>query len=440
MDKGILKIFKSSQENKKAYEDIATEYFNFTKFRLDLCNMINSNKYSSISLILLAFENMDMIKHYVDYDISNKSYIEFYKKAGEFFHKGNIYSIQGNKVAILLSGINIAEANNLTKNFIINTKKPIYIDNMPITLVIKGGIANYPSHDTDPNKLITMMDKALDQAIKMHSSTQIYNNIIDKEQEIYYRDLVSLYNALKNNMFTLAFQPIIDIQKNKIASVEALLRWNDKNNCYNSVTELIKRAEDAGFINEITKWLFSSVTEQLKTWKEKGIEVPVSMNLSLKDLADDDFIDDVKSYIEKNNLNPKYIEFELNEKSIIQDEKIASEQLKRLKSTGAKLYLDDYGAGYNSIKNLMDLAGKFDYLKIDKIFIDKILKNEKLIMVDCIIKAAHRLGMKVIAEGVEIQEQVEILKAVDCDMIQGFYYSKPLTAEELEKYIISFNG
>jgi EAL domain-containing protein (putative c-di-GMP-specific phosphodiesterase class I) len=339
---------------------------------------------------------------------------------------------------VILPEVKIHEANNLAKKFISKVSEPIHINDLPISPTLIAGIVNYPSHSAEPSSIMIMLDKALDQAVKTHNISQIYNNIIDKEQEIYYRDLVTLYNALKNNLFTLEYQPIIDLNKNKVSSVEALLRWNDKNNIYMSITDLIKRAEDAGFIDEITMWLFNSVTKQIKAWNEKGLEITVSMNLSSKDLSDDKFIEYVKKYITENQINPKLIEFELNESSIIQDEKLAYDQLKKLKSIGAKLSLDDYGAGYNSIKNLMELAGKFDYLKIDKVFIDKILKHEKLIMVDCIIKAAHRLGMKVIAEGIEIKEQVEILKTVDCDMIQGFYFSKPLTAEEVEMYIMDF--
>lgn len=438
MNKSLLGIIKSSQEKSKSYEDIITGYFNSYKFKVDLQNLIKENKHKNISIVLLSFENMDMIKRYVEYEVSINAFVELHEKAQEFFHKGTIYTIPNNRIAVLMPDVKIPEASSSLKSFILNTKEPIQIEGLPISITLRGGIVHFPSHSTDDDELMMMMDKALEQGRKTGNITQIYNNIIDKEQELYFRDLVSLYNALKNNMFTLAYQPIIDVQKNKISSVEALLRWNEMNDTYMSISDLIKRAEDAGFINEITRWLFDSVAEQLNKWNEKKMEIAVSMNLSSKDILDDSFIDYVKSYIEENNLNPKFIEFELNERTIVQDEKIASDQLKRLKSTGARLSLDDYGSGCNSIKNLMDLAGKFDYLKIDKVFIDKILKNEKLIMVDCIIKAAHRLGMKVVAEGVEIQEQYEILKTVDCDMIQGHYYSKPMTPEEFEKYYLNF--
>lgn len=440
MNKGILGIIKTSQDKNRVYEDITTGYFNSNKFSTDLINLVKEDKFGSISMIMFAFENMDVIKRYIDYEISIQIFVELHKIAAEFFDMGNIYTVSENKFAIVLPGIKIFDANNLAKEFILKTKDLIFVGNLPISIVVKAGIVNYPSHSSEVGVLIKMLDKSLDQASKIHNSVQIYNNIMDKEQEIYFNDLVSLCDALKNNMFSLAFQPIIDIQKNKISGAEALLRWNIQNNSYMTVSELIKRAEDAGFINEITRWLFRSVTDQLKEWKEKGIEIPVSMNLSSKDLADESFINYVKSYIEDTKLNPKYIEFELTERSIIDDVKLVTGHLKKLKSAGVKLSLDDFGSGYNSIKNLMDFAGKFDFLKIDKSFIDKILKDEKLIIVDCIIKAAHRLGMRVIAEGVEINEQVEILKTVDCDMIQGFYFSKPLTALEFEEYILDFNA
>ena len=427
-------------EKKKAYKDFTTGYYNSNKLNLDLGNEIKNNKYVNISIILFEFENMEMVKRYMDFETSLNSYIELHKMAEEFFNMSTIYTVLDNKIAVMLPGIKIDETNNLARKFIQSTKNPLYIDNLPISLVIKGGIVNYPNHEVEPGKLIVMLDKALYKACTSHNSTAIYDNVVEKEHERYFKDLVSLYHALKNNMFTLAFQPIIDIKKNKINSVEALLRWNDSNHNNMSISELIKRAEDAGFINEITKWLFGTVTKQLKIWKEHNIEVTVSMNLSSRDLADEAFIDYVKSYIEDNNIEAKFIEFELTETSIINDEIITSEQLMRMRNAGIKLSLDDYGTGFNSIKNLMDFAGKFDYLKIDKMFIDRIIKDEKLIMVDCIIEAAHRLGMKVIAEGVEIREQLEILNNIDCDMVQGYYYSKPLPPEELEQFIMNFNN
>ncbi|MGB4439224.1 MAG: EAL domain-containing protein, partial [Sedimentibacter sp.] len=293
-------------------------------------------------------------------------------------------------------------------------------------------------HDSDINSIIVKLDKSLDQCCKSHNEIAIYNNIIEEEQAKYYNDLVSLYHALQNNMFTLVYQPKIDIQNDKIAGVEALLRWNDSKHKNMSISELIKKAEAAGFINQITKWVIKNVAEQLKIWNQKGINTAVSINLSSRDLADESFVNYVKNCITINEINPECIEFELTERSIIQDEKIAMEEIRKLKDMGIKISIDDYGTGFNSIKYLLEFGGVFDYLKIDKIFIDRISNQENLIIVDCIIKAAQRLAMKVIAEGAETKEQADILKSANCDMIQGYYYSKPLMPDELEKFILKY--
>ncbi|WP_312813173.1 GGDEF domain-containing phosphodiesterase [Sedimentibacter sp.] len=422
-------------EKKKAYEDIATGYHNLNKLKVDLNREISSKKYLNISIISFKFENMDMIRQYVDFEVGDKSYIRLHEIAGEFFCNKCVYSAYGNKIVIMLPGYNINEAYNLAKKFIQETKNPIYIDDLPISPVVKAGIVNYPLHETDVDNIIVMLDKSLKLSDMTHNDVMIYDDMAEKEKDRYYQDLVSLYHALKGNMFKMHYQPIVNVRTNQVVSVEALLKWNDTNHNNMSIAELIKIAEDAGFINEITKWVIKNVIDQIKIWNDKGIEIPVSINVSARDLSDETFIDYVKDCISSNNIKPKNIQFELTERSIINDGETAAKTLKSLKHMGIKISLDDYGTGYNSLKNLVDFADKFDYLKIDKIFIDKIIKDEKLIIVDYIISAAHRLGIKVVAEGVEMTEQIEILKIVDCDMIQGFYYSKPLPPEELEEYV-----
>ncbi|WP_313346679.1 GGDEF domain-containing phosphodiesterase [Sedimentibacter sp.] len=425
-------------EKKKAYEDVTTGYHNLNKLKVDLNSEISSKKYSSISIILFKYENMDMIRQYVNFEVGDKSYIKLHEIAGEFFCDICVYSAYGNKIVIMLPGYNINDAYSLAKKFIQQTKNPIYIDDLPISPVIKAGIVNYPLHETNVDNIIVMLGKSLKLSDMTHNDVMIYDDMAEKDKERYYQDLVSLYHALKGNMFKMHYQPIVNVKTNQVESAEALLKWNDSNHNNMSIAELIKIAEDAGFINEITKWVIKNVIDQIKIWNGKGIEIPVSINVSARDLSDDTFIDYVKDCISKNNIKPKNIQFELTERSIINDGETAAKTLKSLKHMGIKISLDDYGTGHNSLKNLVDFADKFDYLKIDKIFIDKIIKDEKLIIVDYIINAAHRLGIKVVAEGVEMIEQIETLKTVDCDMIQGFYYSIPLSPEELEEYLLIF--
>lgn len=433
----LIELIKKTEEleKRKAYEDLRTGYYNFNKFKLDLWTMVSSCKYQDISVIMFEFQNIDMIKRYVDVETSQKSFVELLDKAEKYFEDGTIYAATSKKITVILPEWDAWEAAKSAKDFIATTKKPVYIDNFPISIVVKGAVINYPKHETDGDRLIVKLDKAIEQCLRCHSEVVIYDDIIEIEQEKYYSGLVSLYHSLQNDMFTLAYQPKIDLKNNSVIGVEALLRWKDKDKKSMSISELIRRAEEAGFINQITRWVIKNTAMQMKRWDEKGIIMPVSINLSAKELSDDTFVEYVRECLDEYGVNPNNLEFELTERIIILDEKNALEQFRKLKKMGIKMSLDDYGSGFNSAKYLMEYGEIFDYLKIEKKLIDKITNEKNFAIIKCMINATHLFGMKLVAEGVETISQVELLKSADCDYIQGFYYSKPLFAEDLEQFL-----
>lgn len=433
----LIELIKKTEEleKRKAYEDLRTGYYNFNKFKLDLWTMVSSCKYQDISVIMFEFQNIDMIKRYVDVETSQKSFVELLDKAEKYFEDGTIYAATSKKITVILPEWGAWEAAKSAKDFIATTKNPVYIDNFPISIVVKGAVINYPKHETDGDRLIVKLDKAIEQCMRCHSEVVIYDDIIEIEQEKYYSGLVSLYHSLQNDMFTLAYQPKIDLKNNSVIGVEALLRWKDKDKKSMSISELIRRAEEAGFINQITRWVIKNTAMQMKRWDEKGIIMPVSINLSAKELSDDTFVEYVRECLDEYGVNPINLEFELTERIIILDEKNALEQFRKLKKMGIKMSLDDYGSGFNSAKYLMEYGEIFDYLKIEKKLIDKITNEKNFAIIKCMINATHMFGMKLVAEGVETISQVELLKSADCDYIQGFYYSKPLFAEDLEQFL-----
>ena len=433
----LIELIKKTEEleKRKAYEDLRTGYYNFNKFKLDLWTMVSSCKYQDISVIMFEFQNIDMIKRYVDVETSQKSFVELLDKAEKYFEDGTIYAATSKKITVILPEWGAWEAAKSAKDFIATTKNPVYIDNFPISIVVKGAVINYPKHETDGDRLIVKLDKAIEQCMRCHSEVVIYDDIIEIEQEKYYSGLVSLYHSLQNDMFTLAYQPKIDLKNNSVIGVEALLRWKDKDKKSMSISELIRRAEEAGFINQITRWVIKNTAMQMKRWDEKGIIMPVSINLSAKELSDDTFVEYVRECLNEYGVNPNNLEFELTERIIILDEKNALEQFRKLKKMGIKMSLDDYGSGFNSAKYLMEYGEIFDYLKIEKKLIDKITNEKNFAIIKCMINATHLFGMKLVAEGVETLSQVELLKSADCDYIQGFYYSKPLFAEDLEQFL-----
>ena len=423
-------------ERKKAYEDIITGYPNTNKFKNDLNNIIHERLYKSFSLIIFKYENLDMINRHVDHETGQKSLIELLNMANNFFSVDNIYSINPNKFVVICPNNNCEETYNIANKFLHLTKKPIYINDLPISFIVKGGIVDYPIHSNETNDIIMKLDKTLDQASRTQKNISIYDNTIEDESGVYFNILVSLYEALQNDVFSLVYQPKINLQENKFVGAEALLRWN--NSTYNDfpIARLIKIAEDAGFISEVTKWVIKKVVTQQKNWQKEGLNIKVAINLSSMDLIDDSIIKYTKETLKLNDIDPSFIEFELTERTIIEDENRVFNLLKEIKDYGIKISLDDYGSGYNSLKYLIYNTCTFDCIKIDKMLIDNIASKHNMIMIEAIIKAVHEIGLNVVAEGVETEEQVNVLKSIDCDAIQGFFYSKPISPEELEAFVL----
>ena len=201
---------------------------------------------------------------------------------------------------------------------------------------------------------------------------------------------------------------------------------------------MIKIVEDSGSISELTKWVTEKAMKQLKQWHDKGIKINVSVNISAKDLEDDSIVIYLNELMQKNKVDSGYFEYEITERSLIRYQGPQAEVLRSFKDMGLTLSIDDYGTGYNSLMNMMNLP--LDYIKIDKYFVDNICMAENMKLVQDVIDMVHNLGRKVCAEGVETKEQLEVLKRIKCDFVQGYYYSKAIPAEELETFIASMEG
>lgn len=422
------------KEKEKAYIDVITGYPNTNKFADDLNSLINDDKCSTLSIIVFEYSNMEMINQYVNHEVGKKSFINLIKYADKHFDCCNIYTISTNKFIIIVPDADSIKANYMANKFEEKTRKPMFVDTLPISVIVRGGIINYPQHGNNTDEIISKLEKVMTQSSKAQKNIIIYDNRIEKERLKYYDTLVSLYFSLQNNMFYLVYQPKIKVSTNEIVGTEALLRIKSDTYSHISIAQLIEMAEEVGFIHEITKWVVTNSILQIKRWQESGIDTKVSINLSSIDLNDEAIIDFTVNCLRQNDIDSSLIEFELTERSIIEDVDKALSVLKKMRKHGIKISLDDYGSGHNSLSHLMKSSSEFDYIKIDKIFIDNISEKQSEVLVEGIISTAHVLGIEVVAEGVETEEQVEILQRIGCDIIQGYYYSKPLPPEEFLNY------
>jgi diguanylate cyclase (GGDEF)-like protein len=260
----------------------------------------------------------------------------------------------------------------------------------------------------------------------------------------------SLFKGVKLNdsqgnqqHFVLHYQPQVDINNYQVIGVEALIRCYDHQAHFISPAEFIPVAEETGLINQIGEWVLHTACQQNKLWQEQGVGYfPIAVNLSIRQIQHPNFMEIVMMALDHSGLAPEYLEVEITESLAIKDMKLTIDILQQLRTLGIQVSLDDFGTGYSSLTVLKHLP--LDHLKVDRSFI-RDLQGEPVNSIDAgivrtIINLGHELHLTVIAEGVETIEQLEFLRSVGCDGVQGFFFSKPLPASELAAKIIAIQN
>jgi diguanylate cyclase (GGDEF)-like protein len=344
----------------------------------------------------------------------------------EIYHQ--VSRIAGDDFVILLQGENLIEATKKISEIILkNTSDKIYLDDKSFFPSATIGICVYPEHSNTLKQTYQLADMAMYQA--KHSGKNKYTFINEdilnekKEQEELSKDIKE---ALIHDDFYLNFQPKYNIKTGKYNNFEALIRWNHKEKGFISPVVFIPFAEKSNLIVKIGDWVIYNVCKNVKILEQMGwVDFKISLNVSYKQLQEHDFISNLKANIEKHKINPKHLEIEITEHSIVKDLSQAQTDLKNIRELGISVSLDDFGTGYSSLIYLQSLP--LDILKIDRAFISKSTSSkESRAIIKTIITLAQGLGLKTVAEGVETKEEYELLKSYDCDFIQGFYFYKPL--------------
>ncbi|MDZ8033918.1 MAG: EAL domain-containing response regulator [Nostoc sp. DedQUE08] len=268
------------------------------------------------------------------------------------------------------------------------------------------------------------------------SSQTVINNLSPKMQLLE----ISLHRAIKQHNFQefeIYYQPIVDITSGKIVGAESLLRWQSPELGMIYPTEFIPLAESTGLIVPIGKWVLKRVCEQIKSWRDAGIDsLIVAVNLSAIEFNQPDFIHNIVNFISVNNIEPHDLELELTESMIMQDVNSAIATMSKLQSLGIKIAIDDFGTGYSSLIYLKNLP--INTLKIDRYFIHNVANDsQKSAIAKALIQMAHNLNLDVVAEGVETEPELGFLRQYKCNSMQGFLFSRPLPAAEFENFLFT---
>lgn len=314
--------------------------------------------------------------------------------------------------------------------------QPIKLKDEEIMVELSAGVSFYPSDGKSADELIKNANIGLTKAKKLGGNViQFYTLEMNKRVSELAQMERLLFRAMKENEFQVHYQPYWDINTKKTVGMEALIRWNNKELGSVPPSRFIPVLEDTKMIMEVGAWVLKESCRQVKEWVDKGYKaVPISVNLSLVQFKQKDLGEMIAETLKECGIEPRLITLEITESALMQDMEFTNLVLNKLKGVGFSISIDDFGTGYSSLSYLKRLP--VDNLKIDISFIREIANDpDTASIVTAIIGMAHTMNLKTIAEGVETEEQWKILRLLRCDLAQGFYYSKPVPAGEVERFI-----
>lgn len=339
----------------------------------------------------------------------------------------------GDEFIVLLNDINHPKfASPVAEKILQVCQRPLRINSHEITVTASIGICIYPNDGVTLEDLQKNADLAMYKA--KHSGGGVFQ-YFTKEMNIEAHEHVQLETALRtainNNEFVLYYQPKLNLKDGTVSGVEALIRWENRELGLVNPDKFIPIAEETGLIMQIGEWALREACKANKAWQEQGYQpISVAVNISPKQFRHQDIAQLISSVLTETKLNPKYLELEITETAVMEDVDVAASKLNEIRNMGVSISIDDFGTGYTSINYLKQFP--ISVLKIDQNFIKGIPSDlNDIAITNAIIALAHTMGMKVVAEGVETAEQLQHLADSNCDIVQGYYLSRPLPEQKI---------
>ncbi len=338
----------------------------------------------------------------------------------------------GDEFAVVLEGVTAeSDVLRMVHQILDEMAKPYSIPGDQIHMACSIGISFYPSAGMNAESLLKAANLAMSQAkTERGCSYCFYNRELSVKASSQLAMEAEFRRALRRNEFRLLFQPRVDITNGEIVGMEGLIRWQHPSRGLLSPDEFIPLAEETGLIVTMGYWVIHQACLALKLLQEQGSQVHIAVNLSFRQFQDKKLKETVAHIIKKTQVDARYLEFELTETAVMANEEETRRCMDSLSKLGVHFSLDDFGTGYSSFAHIQGLP--ITSLKVDKSFVQNaVSKKGDAVIVKAIINLAHNLGMEVIAEGVENFEQVVLLRDYKCDQVQGYFYNKAISFDNI---------
>ena len=407
--------------------------------RRRLLHDLNKNREQSkeTSILFIDLDRFKIANDTLGHEIGDKLLVEVAERLNFFKNEFvDTYHLAGDEFIVTIQDNDMDYIGNITMDIIEYIKEPFYIKGNEIFITASIGISSYPQHTEDLNELVKMADTAMYYAkLDGKNTYKFFNTDLKLQLERKTMIEIELRKAIKNEELFVHYQPKFNLSNNELAGIEALIRWKNPKLGFVSPLEFISIAEDTGLINEVGNWVISEVLYQMKKWQEIGYPlVKVSVNISQRQFRDNNLIPFIASSLYSFNIDSRFLELEVTE-SVLENYELVLPKITALKELGVGLSIDDFGTGYSSLSLLKNLP--FDTLKIDQSFVRDLIGNQKDIsLIKTIIAIGETFNLNVVAEGIETEEHLKLLGQLECPMGQGYFFSKPVSASDLEDHFL----
>ena len=349
----------------------------------------------------------------------------------------HVARLGGDEFAVLLPASTLQQAVRIAGAILQALETPLSLDDQTVDIGAGLGIASYPANGADPEELLSMAEVAMYQAKLRNDGAVVYESAMDTTSAMSLGLLSELRNAIERNEFRLHMQPKLKLDTGEVVGAEALVRWIHPERGMVFPDEFIPFAEQTGFIRVLTRWVLDRSAALCQQLAAQGIDLKISVNLSTRDLLDQDLPNKFNEILVRHQLSPTSFCLEITESAIMDDPVRAQNTLERLHAMGVDLSIDDFGTGYSSLAYLKRLP--VDELKIDKSFVlnmENDIGDTKIVR--STIDLGHNMGLRVVAEGVESEAVWRLLAALGCDQGQGYFMSRPIPGDQLAAWIAAW--
>lgn len=442
-DRVAVALFTKNREElllRQARIDALTELPNRFLFMEQLQKEIAQNQRSErrLAVLYIDLDRFKMVNDSYGHSTGDELLREAGKRLRDCIYKGDtVARLGGDEFAVIISELDSEQmAKSVAEKIIAVLSQPFIFNNEKNVLAASIGIAIHPQDGEEIANLMKNADIAMYRAKEKGGNRYIFfeenmNTEVSKRAAIER----GLRDAITERQFVLYYQPQVEPKSGLVRGVETLVRWNHPESGFVSPGTFIPIAENTGLIVDIGRIILYDACAQFRQWLNAGIQLEyIAVNVSVKQFQQPDFFQMIEHVLETYRLPPHCLELEITESTLMDDTQVVLAVLEKLKNLGVQLSIDDFGTGYSSMSYLEQLP--FDTIKIDMSFVRKIRENgEGGVVAATIAAMAHALNKKIVAEGVEIQAQLDFLIQCDCELIQGYYYSRPLAADELAIYV-----